>query len=234
MSVIVIATGLAGFGTSAVMLAAGVSSMALRYFVSVACAYVVFLILVRLWAAYQRGRVDADGDPTDLIPDLAPADAAPEASVGGGGEFGGAGAGGRWEPAPNTIRVSGAESIGLEPAVTTEAVPSESDFSIDVPDLDDLGVLLVVPALLLGGILAALYVVYAAPVLLAEVLVDVLLVSGLYRRLKNIESRSWLATAVRRTWIPVAVVAALLTSAGFIMQRVVPHADSIGDILALF
>jgi hypothetical protein len=86
---------------------------------------------------------------------------------------------------------------------------------------------------LLGGVLVAAYVVYAAPALLAEVLVDVLLVSGLYHRLRRIESEHWLNAAVRKTWLPIAVVAVIFTVGGFAMQKMVPQADSIGDIIAL-
>lgn len=64
-------------------------------------------------------------------------------------------------------------------------------------------------------------------------LLDVLLVSGLYRRVAHIESGSWLSAAVSRTWIPATLVALLLAAAGFVVQKIVPQADSIGDIMAL-
>jgi hypothetical protein len=61
----------------------------------------------------------------------------------------------------------------------------------------------------------------------------VLLVSGLYHRLRRIESANWLNTAVRKTWIPIAIVAVVFTVGGYAMQKMVPQADSIDDIVAV-
>jgi hypothetical protein len=83
-----------------------------------------------------------------------------------------------------------------------------------------------------GGLIASLYIIYAAPVLLAEILVDGLLVTGLYQRLKKVERRHWLESAVRRTLLPVVLVAVLFTAAGYLMQRAVPEAQSIGGVWA--
>lgn len=241
MTVIVVGTGLAGFGASVALLSLGVSSMAVRYLIAVLLAYASFLFFVRLWIAYQRRQLELDVDAIDLIPDSVSTQAVPRTpeSLGGdGGEFGGGGAGGSWESVPPTPATAGIPAHG--PVATSpdaDAVAgagSSAGGEFDLPDPDEGWVLVVPFLLLLGGLFAALYVVYVAPVLLAEVLLDVLLVSGLYRRLRKLEPQSWLSTAVRRTWVPVTVVAALVTAAGFTMQRLVPQANSIGDVLALF
>ena len=220
MTAIVLATGLAGFGVSVALLALGVASMPIRYTVAVLAAYAVFLLLVRLWALYQRHRLEAHGSLADFVPvpDHAATDHAATdvgTSVGGGGRFGGGGAGRSWE----------GEAVAPDVAPVTSGVPA-----LDL-DLDEGWVLVVPVVVLVGGVLAAVYVIYAAPVLLAEVLLDVVLVSGLYRRLRRLESRSWLTTAIRRTWVPVALVVLLVAAGGFVIQHVVPQADSIGDVL---
>ena len=79
--------------------------------------------------------------------------------------------------------------------------------------------------------MAVAYVVWTAPVLLAEVLLDVVLVAGLYRSLRSLEPQSWLRTAVRRTWKSAVVVAVLMAAFGFVVQTLLPQVDSIGDVL---
>lgn len=208
MVAIVTATGLVGLGASIALLALGVTSMPVRYALAVLVAYAVFLLLVRLWASR---RLDADASSLDVP---GPGGGPREGPTFGGGRFGGGGAGRGWE--------------GGAVAPETTAAPSLSGVDVDL----DEGWIVVVPvALLVGGVLAAAYIVYAAPVLFAEVLLDVALVSGLYRRLRTIEARSWLTTAIRHTWVPVTLVVLLVVTLGFVIQHQVPQADSIGDVL---
>ena len=99
-------------------------------------------------------------------------------------------------------------------------------------DLDDGALWLIPVALVLAitfGVLA--YTVMLAPTLFAELLLDVGLAAGLYRRLVRTERRSWLTTAVRSTIVPACFAAALLAAAGAIMQRVAPEAASIGGVV---
>jgi hypothetical protein len=237
MSVIVVGTGLAGFGASVVLLSLGVSSMPARYLVAVAAAYAVFLLLVRLWVEYQRRRLDPEADAIDVIADLMPemgVTGAPEPWTGGGGTFGGGGAGRSWEsPAPDFASPDASSPEATIATTAVEAGPTggtHAGLALDA-DLDDAWVLVVPLVILVGGLLAAAYIIYAAPVLLGELLLDAALVSGLYNRLRKLEPRSWLSTAVRRTWAPVTAVAFLVAAGGFVMQAMVPEADSIGDVL---
>jgi hypothetical protein len=216
MSLIVVATGLVGFGASVGLLAAGMVSMPLRYGLSVAIAYAVFLLLVRLWALYQRRSFIDDLPDIDIpVPDIPIGGGGGEAvteHVFGGGDFGGGGAGRSW---------------GIEmPRGSSGASPDW------VPDADlDEGWVIVIPLLLaLGTLTAAVYVIYIAPALLAEVLLDVLLLSGLYRGLRGLERRYWLRSALRRTWLAVSAVLVLSVAVGYGVQHVRPNADTIGDL----
>lgn len=211
MLAIVTATGLTGLGASIGLLALGVTSMPVRYALAVLVAYAVFLLLVRLWASRRL-----DADEFADVPDVG---GGPEdGPTFGGGSFGGGGAGRSWD----------GDALGPEVPTASEAPAAPSLSGVDV-DLDDAWIPVVVVALLAGGVLAAAYVVYAAPVLLAEILLDVALVSGLYRRLRRIEARSWLTTAIRHTWVPVTLVVLLVVAIGFVIQHQMPQADSIGD-----
>lgn len=108
-----------------------------------------------------------------------------------------------------------------------DSVFDGGDFDFDP---EELWLLILAVAAIIGGLLAAVYIIYIAPILLAEILVDGVLVAGLYKSLKGVEQTHWLQTAVRRTIIPAVLAALFLTVAGFAMQRAVPKAHSIGEI----
>ena len=58
----------------------------------------------------------------------------------------------------------------------------------------------------------------AAPALAwREVALDAARVAGPIRRLRRLEPRSWLATVVRRTWLPMLAVAVLLGTGGYVI-----------------
>lgn len=100
---------------------------------------------------------------------------------------------------------------------------------IDVPG-DELAVVAILVAATCGGIILACYVVYIAPGLLAEVLLDGTLSCGLYRRLRGVDRRHWLESAIRRTWVPAAAVALSFAIAGGAMHWYAPEATSIGEV----
>ena len=81
-----------------------------------------------------------------------------------------------------------------------------------------------------GVIVVILGIIIAAPVLMAEVLVDGFLVAGLYHRFKRYGEESSLGGAVRTTILPVIIVVICLVTIGFIFQAIEPRADSIGDL----
>lgn len=87
-------------------------------------------------------------------------------------------------------------------------------------------------ALALGLALASLYVVYIAPTLFAELLLDAGLSAALYRRLRHAEPDGrWLRTALRRTVWPCVATALLLAAVGAGLAAAVPGARSIGEVL---
>ncbi|MHC1769099.1 MAG: hypothetical protein AB9869_33255 [Verrucomicrobiia bacterium] len=75
MTFIVMATGLAGFLSSVVMLHLGMVKMWQRYPLAVVVSYGVFLLLLKLWIVYQERSLTQDVldasnlDPTSFLPD---------------------------------------------------------------------------------------------------------------------------------------------------------------------
>jgi hypothetical protein len=242
MSLILAATGAAGFVASFAMLHLGVWRMWVRYPLAVLFAYAVFIALLRVWLFLhgrgQRGRtpdLDASGledDTVEIVLDSFDRSEMTPDSFGGGGDFGGGGAGGTW---------GDGAGAGLHQASTAyDAGGAASgggggggwlpDLDFDV-DSEGCVFFLLALALIAAGVCASLYVVYAAPLLLAEILVEGMLLSGLYRGMKRARrgEGDWLGAAVRRTWLPVLLTLLTFASAGYLLQRAAPRARSIGE-----
>lgn len=106
---------------------------------------------------------------------------------------------------------------------------------LDVPGADILDAEGCLPAILIGVVVALLGLVImalvGAPVLLAEVLIDLLLAGILYRRLKRAADEHWLGTCIRKTWGFVLCTALLLCIAGLALSIAAPEAQSIGPAI---
>ncbi len=218
ISIILMVTCLIGFLSSMLLLALGLDLMAVRYPLVVAMAYGSFLFLLKIWLWLQAhgggsdiGDVIFDGPfPSDSVAD--------GAVFGGGGDFAGAGAGGNWVE-PLGIADTGSVSVG-------------GGLDVDVGlDADEFGLLILAIVAAFAALLAIFYVIYIAPVLLAEIVIDGLLVSGLYRTMKNVERRYWLTTAIKKTVLPAILVAVMLGVSGWLLQKIAPDARSIGGVV---
>ncbi|MBX3297520.1 MAG: hypothetical protein KF762_17610 [Acidobacteria bacterium] len=238
ISAILALTALSAFIVSAVLLRLGVTEMALRYPVAVIAGYIVFLLLLRVWIYLNTeetlGTADLDGSgdlalaALDGLDDIGVGGSA-GGTFGGGGDFAGAGAGGDWGDAKAVVPVpvgfsSGGGSSSLSSGSGSGGGLGSFDF-----DLDEGLALLLVAVVLIIAFSAIIYVVWIAPILFAELLVDAAVVGSLYKPVKNIERSHWLMTALKKTGIPALVVLTLFAIAGFIMQAAVPEAVTIGE-----
>jgi hypothetical protein len=241
ISLILLITAFVGFIVSALLLRIGLTSMLIRYPIAVMSAYVGFLFLLRICLWWQSdepvGDVSMNVDGI-VIPDLSGiggniGTAARDVPFGGGGDFAGAGAGGSWD-----TDVPVAAPVGLSSNIgSSSADLGGGGSSIDVSDvldvdLDDGIALVLVIIILLLVFSALIYVIWIAPVLLAELMIDAAVVGTLYKPVKNLPRRHWLLTAIRKTAIPAAIIALLFGIAGAIMQAAEPEAVTIGQFLS--
>jgi hypothetical protein len=199
--------GLAALGVSMALFRLGVDHIGFRYLLATVSGYGVFLLLIRIWIELHRpSRDGVDLDVPDL--DIVSTDAGAAFS---GGSSGGGGASGHWGGADIPV------------------------VDLDVPDVDEgwpvVVAIAVAAVVFLGAVFAILYVVYYAPVLLAEVALDAALVTGLYRRLRKQDTGHWLWSAIRHTWKPATAVGVCLYVIGVVVQWAVPSARTIGDVL---
>ena len=163
-----------------------------RYPISVAAAYVVFLVSLRIWAEIERKRIDPDGaqrlaDEQPFVPDRKSSNRYPS-----------------W---PGIFDLT--------------------DFGMDGEGCI-VGCVFVVVAVAVGG--AVITVIASAPALIADVFLDAVLMTILYKRLKAAAQQHWLGTAIKRTWRPMLITAVALSIAGGVIQWHWPKARSIGDM----
>jgi hypothetical protein len=201
--------GLVAFLSSALLLWSGVSSMPIRYGVVTAIGYAAFLLLLR--AAISMRPSDADPGLDIGLPDLSSGGPQREGATTffEGGASGGGGGGASWGDAtPNGVDGAG---VGLD--VDGEALP----FAL-------IGVVAA------AGLIAVGVVVHTAPILLAEIALDVALVSALTRRLPRGDARHWIRTAVGRTWLPACGVVLSMVILGLFFTWLAPEATSVGGV----
>lgn len=117
------------------------------------------------------------------------------------------------------------------PEASAQGGKSSGWGGVDVGQADAL--VLVVLGLILVAILSAAYasvlIVFQAPILLAEVLADGVLLAGLSRRFKSSDVEHWTTGAVRRTWKSALFVALVFLAVGLALQLLVPDATTMSE-----
>lgn len=215
------------------LLHAGVHSMALRYGIALACGYLLYLLLVRLWAGCMLRR---DWDPGDVPSDV-PATSGKTGGAhaegfesGQGGSYGGGGASGNWD----------------DGAALPDVMPSSS--GVELPDVDlpgvdglDEGALVLVPVLLIfAGLLLAvtgagslLWLVFGADLFLT-VAVEVAFALLMARTLYVVEREGWLLAALRMSWKPMLGALVAAVALGGVADWLFPQADTLVQVLRGF
>lgn len=238
MFLLVALTGGSGFVASSLMLRAGLTSMGLRYLAAFAVAYLVFLALLWVWLRTRGEDLDLSFDPgPDLSSGGKPADvdggkvsAPAEPFRGKGGTFDGGGASGNYEtaaaPASSSTDLD-ADGITFIPGAgkaTGEAIG-------EAAGADEFAIPFAVLVIAAAILFSTFFMIQSAPVLFAELLVDGALSATLFRRLRGIQSRHWIKTALRRTVMPFAMTATIVSACGWGMTLYAPGAHSIGDVM---
>ena len=219
MLLLVVLTGGAGFLASWALLHGGVDAMAARYPAAVALAYVVFLGLLWLWL-----RTGSEAW-LDVLPDGGGGGSGRARDAdwhGDGGSSGGGGASASWS---EELAGDGAVELVSQPVGEALGAAAETD-ELAIP----LGIVVVLVAVVAVLAVSSLFLVWSAPVLFAELVVDAALAAGLYRRLRRTDARPWLETAVRRTWLPFVLTAGFAALVGWGLGVYAPGATTLGEV----
>lgn len=226
MMMLVGLTGGAGFLTSYGLLHLGLHTIWLRYLLAMCGAYLAFLFLLWLWLRWPRMRFSDLVDTLDAT-DLLHVAGKSKVPLPAGGRFGGAGASLAFEAPANPVAAPLLESVAdSDGANIVEGAVDAASGS------DELFIPIMVILLVLTILLSSLWLIWSAPVLFSELLVDGALSAGLYRRLSHLPRRHWLETAIRRTVWPFLITTILVVAIGYGMNHLVPEAKSIGEFLA--
>ncbi|MCF3471889.1 hypothetical protein GUL20_08390 [Stenotrophomonas maltophilia] len=218
MALIVALTGAAGFLASHLLRLAGTDAMWFRYPMAVVLAYGVFLLLMWIWIRWRWDNV-LDG----LSPDVGGGSSTPRGSAvespwsGAGGRSGGGGASASWNE-PASASSGDAGELPLAGLAEDEA---------GLPLLAILGIVALVATVLL----ASVWVVWSAPVLMAELLVDAAIAGGLYRRMQGMHEQGWWRVCVSHTVWPLIGLLLFFAVLGWLAQELVPGASHLLQVI---
>jgi hypothetical protein len=124
-----------------------------------------------------------------------------------------------------------AAEITLEALSSVDHVsPSKSQVAGSL-DLEELGLLILAIVAAGLGLVVCGYVIWTAPALLAELLVDSFLMAGVYRGLRKQDPSHWWQGAFRKTWLSATTVIFFFSVVGLALQAAVPEAQSIGAVV---
>jgi hypothetical protein len=248
MTLILMATSMAGVLVSKGMLAIGLHNVAIRYPVTVLSAYLVFFVAIKIWIWLMtdppiRNSRDTGSTALDNSRDTGstvldgfdlpiPSGGSSEAAFsGGGGTFGGGGASGDFS-----------ETLGEAASGAGDAIKDVGEAVGDVADVagavdDDCFALVIVVgllAILLFAVLGAgAFLIWHAPTILAEAAFDAVLAASLLRSSKKMKEPDWVGSVFRTTWIPFASVLLLAIVSGWAMQHYFPAATRMMDVIYL-
>ncbi len=200
LSGILILTGGAGFLASFAMLKAGIFRMWLRYPLALLFAWAVFLVLVRLWAEFERKHFQLEEEEASTLMEIS-------------------------GPAPNIMGEALDQALNRNYSWWGEFFGCGDGEGC----LFGLAILAgyFIIATTIGLVISILS---AAPFLISEVFLDAILVTALYKRMRKLDRSSWLQNAVRHTMGPVLWVAFLLFLAGVVFHVTAPEAKSIRGV----
>lgn len=237
MMVVVLCAAGIGFLASAVMLWMGLRYMPVRYALASLAGYGVFLGLMNRWLGHHSRSAVVDGlvdaaTPIDISDGLfrGGSRVAERAADGlfGGGRSGGAGASASFD-APGV-----APPVNPAPLMLSSHADKggSKGLSLDL-DLDDGVKVLPVLAIIaiVAGLVACASVIWTAPQMMAELLVDGAVAGAAYQRL-HASTRDWTFDVARRTWLPATAIIVTFVLLGIAGHYFKPGADSIGDFFS--
>ncbi len=213
MTLIVAMTAASGLLAS-MLLSNVMPSMWMRYPLCVLLAYAVFVLLIRIWCRtrnWDLPNFSADGGDGHVTPQWR----------GDGGQSGGGGASASFSvDEPMLLSVIDADAVGT--------VDASDAFS----SADDGWPVFLLLGLFAGSVLAMVWMVWIAPIMLAELALDVALSAGLYRTMKRVDADNWLHITLRHTLRPFAAAFVCAALVGGVMQWIEPQATTLGEVFS--
>jgi hypothetical protein len=234
MTLILLATSLAGVLASKGMLMIGMRNVALRYPITVLFAYLVFFAAIKIWLwIITDAPVSSSSDSGNIIlnnidiPIPSMSGVGPS-FAGGGGSFDGAGASADFGDAIGNAASGAGDSLEGVGKVEEGAVGAAADDEGGLALVVVLGLL----ALLLFSVLGAgMFLIWGAPSILAEAAFNAVLAASLVRSTRRMHEPDWMGSVFAATWKPFAVVLAMAIVSGWTMHHYLPKTSRIMDVV---
>ena len=224
----------------------GVPSMGLRYGLSLGAGYLLYLLLVRLWAECMIRRDWGSDVPSDASTGSGHSGAGSKSmdpmQSGEGGSFGGGGSSGQWDGP--SLGDSAAEGLSDLPSRALESVAdagSGVDWSAGLDGLGGLdeGAVVLVPVLAafamlvlaFTGLGSLLWLIWGSELFLA-IAVETAFAMLMARSLYVMEREGWLLVALRLSWKPMLGALLCVVLVGFACDYLFPEADTLNQVLA--
>jgi len=238
MTLILMATTMAGVLASKVLLTIGLHNVALRYPITVLFAYLVFFTAIKIWlwlmtdAPLSSSR-DSGSSRLDGFDIPIPSGGFGELPFSSGGAFDGGGASAGFGDTLGEMASGVGDSVGSAGDVVS-GVGGVVSGALD----DEVGLLLVVVLGLLAALLfsvlgAGVFLIWQAPAILAEAAFDAVLATTLVRSTRRMNEPDWMGSIFKATWKPFAVVLALTIVAGWAMHHYIPEAARMMDVIRM-
>ena len=244
MFIILLATIMSGVIFSKILIFFGVSRMPVRYGIAIIVSYLLFFLFVKLWLLYigverhVRSTKDKSGSGSwsDLIPSLrgSGSSGTPRLFSGfGGGRSGGGGAGGNITD--STPRMAVPVGVGSDPGVSASGGGGAGNILEGVSSIGDEGFLKFVAiilfvALVLSVVLVGGYLIWFAPHILSEAAFQVLLVTGLARKVRQAKNTGWEISILGATWWCFLLILVFSVAFGIAVQLYNPAAVTVRDL----
>lgn len=243
MTLILMATTMAGVLASKGLLFIGLHNVALRYPVTVLFAYLVFFSAIKIWlwlmtdAPVSSSRDTGSTFQGNLDLPFPSGGSGDISFSGGGGSFDGGGASADYGDTLVDMASGIGNSVGDAGGVVGDVVGGAGDVVSGALD-DEGGVLLVIVlgllAVLLFSVLGAgVFLIWQAPAILAEAAFDAVLATTLVRSTKKMKEPDWMGSVFKATWKPFAVVLTLTIVAGWAMHHYIPEAARMMDVVRM-
>jgi hypothetical protein len=240
MTAILTATILVGLATTWALYRIHLNVFAIRYGLAVITAYAAFVGFIKIWLWYVEycGRRRSGGSTDDWFDciNFSGSGSSSGSSVsfsGGGGKFGGGGASGSWASESNAqaapVIVAPPRQSSSSSSTSTKSSSKSSGGGGD--DLGELILVLLIIALVLAIIASFIWIVWAAPTILSEVVFNAVLAGALARHTHRATCGEWIGGVIKKTAIPFALILALSVTMGWWAQHLCPSAVRLRDAL---
>jgi uncharacterized membrane protein YgcG len=250
MAAILTATILIGLGVVRILYLIHLNVFAVRYGVAVIAAYAAFVGFIKIWLWYveycgrrKSGSSDAWFDCINFS-GSGSSGGSSGSSVSfssGGGKFGGGGATGGWgsasqanvaaQPAPVIVAPPPKQGSSSTTSVSSKSSSKGGGGGFGGDDLGELILVVLIIALVVAIIASFVWIVYAAPAILSEVVFNAALAGALARHTHRATCGEWIGGVLKKTAIPFALVLILSVTMGWWAQHICPSALRLTDAL---